>query len=135
MLDMTVPKSQADPVAGYQEHFSDRSLNYYSDQLADIKPQLRHLNFRWGMQTLLASVTAHSSAILLCGALAYAYKRKYAAASFLAAGFLFRQVFKKRGPNHNARQRTPGKDEVALERYALKAQRGDFGKLEVIAFK
>lgn len=117
----------ADAKRGAVEEFSDRSLNYYSDQMPDIKPRLRRLNWKWGLQKV------PSSALLLGGAVGLLLRRRYAGASLLLGGFLLRQVLNGTAVARPARE--AGRDEIELERYALKAQRGDFGKLEVIAFK
>jgi len=115
---------------------ADRALNYYPDQLPDIEPQLRQLNLEWGLQTVLDKLSI--PAALIGGALGFLLRRRFtAAASVCLAGYLLKLAPVKRVPlvavscYPSMRERS----EIELERYALKAQRGDFGKLEVIPFK
>ena len=115
---------------------ADRALNYYPDQVRDIAPQLRKLNLQWGLQKVLDELSV--PAALVGGGLAFLLRRRFAtAASFCLAGYLLQQARVKRvalvATSRHRRER--GRNEIELERYALKAQRGDYGKLEVIPFK
>ena len=115
---------------------ADRALNYYPDQMRDIEPRLRKLNLQWGLQKVLDKLSV--PAALAGGALAFLLRRRFAtAASFCLAGYLLQQALLKRvALLATSRHRiVRGRNEIELERYALKAQRGDFGKLEVIPFK
>ena len=111
---------------------SDRSLNYYSDQLPDIQKNLRQLNLAWGFERARLPL----SVIFISGALGFLLKRRYAAASFFALGLLIQQILKKQPLSSQQRKLGVGeRNELELERYAMKAQRGDFGKIEVIPFR
>jgi hypothetical protein len=114
--------------------YGDLPLNYYSDQLPDINPQLRHLNLARVIDTARDNLGVISAAVLIGGAVGSLLKRKFAFASCLVLGFALQQTMSRRGAH---RRELAGKDrnEIDLERYALKAQRGDYGNLEVIAFK
>ena len=121
------------------EGLGDRALNYYPDQLPDIKPQLRKLNVLWGLGTAREMVSTPASAALLGGAAVALLRRRFVAASFFAAGLFLQQALSKRatrGTLHNGTgQRDIEREDLEIERYALKVRRGDYGKLEVIAFK
>jgi hypothetical protein len=115
---------------------SDERLNYSVDRQSNLTPQLRQLNLKLGLETALQVVSDPPATLLLGGAVALLVKRRFALASLCAAGFLLRQTITKRpaGPRWRlltARQRK----EIEFERSVLKAQRGDYGNLEVIAFK
>jgi hypothetical protein len=114
--------------------YDDRSLNYYSDQLPDINPQLRHLDLERVIDTARDNLTVISAAVLLGGAVGSLVKRKFAVASCLVLGFVLQQTLTRRGM-HKRELNGKDRNEIELERYALKAQRGDYGNLEVIAFK
>jgi hypothetical protein len=115
---------------GQLQQESDRCLNYYSDQLPDIEPRLRRLTVRWGVHALVQKKNV-GSIFLLGAALGMIVRRRYLLASCYAAGLVLQQLLQRSGrPDQR-----PGRAELALERYALKAQRGDYGKLEVIAFR
>lgn len=118
------------------DEFSDRSLNYYSDQVPDIKPQLRQLNLEWGLQTALEKIGL-PSAMLLGGACGFLFRRKFTLASFFVAGFVLQQALVNRRRQFSRLRRPVAREtnDIELERYALKAQLGDYGKLEVIPFK
>lgn len=121
------------------EALGDRALNYYPDQLPDIKPQLRKLNLVWGLGTARELVSTPASAALLGGAAVALLRSRFLAASFFAAGLLFQQALSKRVRRdallNGTGQRDIEREDLEIERYALKVQRGDYGKLEVIAFK
>lgn len=55
--------------------------------------------------------------------------------SFFAVGFVLQQALAKRRPATAELRRKVGRGRNEIERHALKAQRGDYGKLEVIPFK
>lgn len=111
---------------------SDRSLNYYSDQLPDIEKNLGQLNLAWGFERMGLPL----SVVLISGAAGFLLKRKFAAASFFVFALLIQQILKKQPLSPALRNLGVGdKNELELERYAMKAQRGDFGKIEVIPFR
>lgn len=115
------------------EKYSDRPLNFDTDQVPDINPQIRRLDLQWLGETALENITIISAAVLLGGALGFLLKRKVAIASCLAAGAVLQQVVLGRGSR--LQRLDEQRKDTELERYALKAQRGDYGKLEVIPFK
>ena len=121
------------------EVLEDRALNYYPDQLPDIKPRLRKLNVVWGVETARDLVRTPSSAALLGGAAVALLRGKFLAASCFAAGLFLQQALTgrmKRGAQLNVRRRVgTEREDLEIERYALKVQRGDYGKLEFIPFK
>jgi hypothetical protein len=121
------------------EALDDRALNYYPDQLPDIKPQLRRLNVVWGVKTARELVRSPTSAALLGGAAVALLRGKFVAASFFAASLVLQQALSKRikrGAVLNVRgPQGTEREDLEIERYALKVQRGDYGKLEVIPFK
>lgn len=115
---------------------SDEPLNYAADRQSNLTPQLRQLNLKLGLETALEVVSDPPATLLLGGAVAMLLKRRFALASLCAAGFLLRQTMAKRPPAPKWRLFTPGeRKEIEFERSVLKAQRGDYGNLEVIAFK
>ena len=121
------------------EALGDRALNYYPDQLPDIKPRLRKLNLQRGLGTAGEMARTSASAALLGGAAVALLRGRFVAASFFAAGLFLQQALSKRikrGAMLNVRgRRGTEREDLEIERYALKAQRGDYGKLEVIPFK
>lgn len=116
------------------EKYSDRPLNFDADQVPDINPQVRRLDVEWLGETALENITIISSVLLLGGALGFLVKRKLVVASCLAAGFVLQQVVLG-GSSPRLRRLDQQRRDTELERYALKAQRGDYGKLEVIPFR
>jgi len=118
------------------EELADQPLNHNRDRVPDIDPQLRQLNLELGLKTAMGVISA-PSAFLLSGAVGFFLKRRFAAASFFAAGFFLRQILTKQRPvtGKRSRQGARRRSDIEIERYALKAQRGDYGKLEVIPFK
>ena len=122
---------------GEIEEFTDRPLNYYSDQVPDITPQLRHLNLERALKTVVGKVDGAPSALLLGAALSLVFRRRFPMASVFLMGFLFRQALMKRPPRASSLNTLPARknDDAELELYALKAQKGDYGKLEVIPFR
>ena len=121
------------------EALGDRALNYYPDQLPDIRPQLRRLNVMWVGGTARDLVTTPTSAALLGGAALSLLRGRFMAASLFAAGLFMQQALRKRikrGGKYNMRgPKSAEREDLEIERYALKVQRGDYGKLEVIPFK
>jgi hypothetical protein len=122
---------------GNLEEFDDKALNYYPDQVPDIKPQLRQLNLQLASGAALKLLVPPSASMLLGGAAVSILKRRFFMASCFAAGLLLKLALtdrQTRASSSRARSKREREDKE-IERYALKAQRGDFGKLEVIAFK
>ncbi|HJV34003.1 MAG TPA: hypothetical protein VJ604_02960 [Geomonas sp.] len=117
------------------EKYSDLPLNYYADQVPDINPQLRRLDLQWLGESALENLTLISSALLLGTAVGFLFKRKVAIASYLALGFVLQQTVLGGRISRFRRSIREQRKDIELERRALKAQRGDYGKLEVIAFK
>lgn len=117
----------------------DRALNHNRDQIPDIEPQLRRLNMVWVRGTARDLVTTPTSAALLGGAALSLLRGRFMAASLFAAALLVQQAVTKqikRGTINNTRgPKDTEREDLEIERYALKVQRGDYGKLEVIAFK
>lgn len=115
------------------QELNDNPLNYIHDQERNLNPELRRLNLRLALQGARAFASDPSATLLFGGAVSALWKRKYALASLLAAGLVLQQALARRGqpPRLSGRNR----QELELERYAMKAQRGDFGRLQVIPFK
>jgi len=107
---------------------TDTPLNFYDDQLPGIGSKLRRLNLRWGGRQILMRVP---TAALLGALLRNLLRRKFLFASFCAAGLLLQRTLLRKVDK--GERGDSGR--VDLERYALKAQRGDYGKLQVIPFK
>ncbi|MBT1073559.1 hypothetical protein [Pelotalea chapellei] len=108
---------------------NDLSLNFSSDQKQDIKRQLRTINWKRTPEMAGAAL----SAILLGAAGGFLVKGKLLKATLCVVGFLYQQGLKEEIPQLSSMSRE--KRDRELERYALKAQRGDYGKLEVIPFR
>lgn len=71
-----------------------------------------------------------STALMLLGSgLGFLMTRRYRLASFLGVAFIVQQVLENRRIDRH------DPNEIEFERRALKLERGDFGKLEVIPFK
>lgn len=119
------------------EQLSDRPLNLRDDQVPDLRPQIRQLDWEWVVDTVQDNAAAIAATVLVGGALGLLMRRKVALATCFAAGVVLQQVLIRRRPElfrlGNARNRD--RNEIELERYAMKAQLGDYGKLEVIPFK
>ncbi|GFO66996.1 hypothetical protein GMLC_05750 [Geomonas limicola] len=107
---------------------TDAPLNFYDDQLPDIGSKLRRLNLRWGVRQVLMRVP---TAALVGALLRYLLRRKFLLASCCAVGLVLQRTLLRKAHKGNHDDR----DRVDVERYAYKAQRGDYGKLEVIPFK
>lgn len=106
----------------------DRPLNYYSDQAANIKGRLRDLNINKGINTSIPLV-------LLTAGLAFMVRRRFSLGSLFLGGFLLNAyMVGRRVPAPNAHSASDPYN-ADVERYALKAERGDYGHLEVIPFK
>ena len=108
-----------------REHTSDRPLNT-RDHARNLNQELRKLNMERGY--ILTPL------ILLGAGLGFIMKRKYKLASLTIIGFLAQEAL----IGSRAAKSLPSPahpEEIELERYALKAERGDFGKLEVIPFR
>lgn len=115
------------------EKLNDHSLNYDPDLRPNIDSRLRHLDMEWLLATARENLPVLSSALLVGGALGFLFKRKFTVASnFLLALLLQQALLKQRQGNTRAGR---SKEDIELERYALKVERGDYGKLDVIAFK
>lgn len=113
---------------------SDNPLNYIHDQKRNLNPELRRLNRRLALQNALAFASDPSATLLLGGALGALFTRRYALASLLVTGLALQQAVAKRS-DPKKRLKEKRALELELERYAVKAQLGDYGKLAVIAFK
>ncbi|GFO53378.1 hypothetical protein GMSM_03850 [Geomonas sp. Red276] len=115
----------------------DRPLNLIQDQIPDIKPQLRHIDLQWVKETAVDNANLLSSAILAGTAVGLLLKRKVPAASFFVAGLVLQQILVRRKPElaRMIKERKRKREDLKMERYAMKAQRGDYGKLEVIPFR
>ncbi|QWV93133.1 hypothetical protein KP004_18505 [Geomonas oryzisoli] len=111
---------------------ADLPLNFREDQRGNLDPQVRELNLKLGLQSALELLRDPKAALLMGGALALLYKRKYALASLLVGGMVLQRALSHAGEEGEAARK---RRETEFERRALKAQRGDYGKLEVIAFK
>lgn len=115
---------------------SDQPLNFDVDQQSNLTPQLRQLNLKLGLETALEVVSDPPATLLLGGTVALLLNRRFALASLCAAGFLLRQTMTRRPTSPRWHRLTAGeRKEIEFERSVLKAQRGDYGNLEVIAFK
>ncbi|QXE86327.1 hypothetical protein KP003_18525 [Geomonas nitrogeniifigens] len=118
------------------ERLADLPLNYREDQRGNLDPQVRELNLKLGLQSALDLLRDPRAALLAGGALALFYKRKYALASLLVGGMVLQRALSRAGAaGGGEREAARKRREIEFERRALKAQRGDYGKLEVIAFK
>lgn len=116
--------------------WAESPLNYREDQRENLDPQLRRLNVRLGAHALLDLVLNPPAYLLLAGAVGLLAKRRFALASFLAGGFVLQRALSRVGAT-GAQERLEEKKrrEIAFERRAMKSQRGDYGRLDVIAFK
>lgn len=116
--------------------WTERPLNFREDQRENLDPQLRRLSVRLGAHALLDFALNPPAYLLLAGAVGLLAKRRFALASLLAGGFVLQQALSRVGAT-DAREELDEKKrrEIAFERRAMKAQRGDYGRLDVIAFK
>jgi hypothetical protein len=131
---MATAESEGTVRAGNQA-YSDEPLNY-KDRVKNINPQLRRLDLQWLFEAVRENGNLLSSALLVGGAAALIYRRRYIFGGNLALAFLIQQVvlWQRRKGNEANRGKTP-KDDIEIERFALKAERGDYGKIDFIAFK
>lgn len=111
----------------------DAPLNYRTDQRANLNPLLRRLDAKLGLESALELVSDPASGLLLAAAAGALVRRRYALASFFAAGLIVKQALARRNGSRflSARQLR----ELEFERRVLKVQRGDYGNLQPIAFK
>lgn len=115
---------------------ADHPLNYEADQAANLAPQLRQLNLKLGLQSALELVSNPPSSLMVAGAVGLLLKRRFGLASLLVAGIVLRQALQvPEAPSARRGKEPRGRRDMEFERRALKAQRGDYGKLEVIPFK
>lgn len=116
------------------QELNDHSLNYDPDLKPNIDSRLRQLDMEWVAATAREKLPILSSGLLIGGALTFLFKRKFIIASNFVLVFLLQQaLLKHRHGKDSAGGRS--REDVELERYALKVERGDYGKLDVIAFK
>lgn len=116
--------------------WAERPLNFSEDQRENLDPQLRRLNMNLGARALLDFLLNPPAYLLLAGAVGLLARRRFALASLLAGGFVLQQALSRVGAT-DAQESLEEKRrrEIAFERRAVKAQRGDYGRLDVIAFK
>lgn len=115
---------------------ADLPLNFRQDQRANLNPQLRQLNLKLGLQSALKMLLDPPAALLLVGAAGLLYKRRYGFASLLLGGLVLQQTRSRFAAQADVQESEARKRrEIEFERRALKAQRGDYGQLEVIAFR
>ncbi|WP_224983797.1 hypothetical protein [Geomonas agri] len=113
---------------------ADLPLNYREDQRGNLNPQVRELTLKLGLQSVLEFLGDPRTALLVGGAFGLLYKRKYALASLVVGGLVLQRAL-SRGATGDGGEVARQRREKEFERRALKAQRGDYGHLEVIAFK
>ncbi|WP_243371178.1 hypothetical protein [Geotalea sp. SG265] len=104
---------------------SDKPLNLKQDKLPNIRKELRFLNRERGMDLAMTS----AGLVLLGSGIGLVFAHRYKLASLVGAAFLLQQLLEYR------QVREEDANELELERRALKLERGDFGKLEVIPFR
>lgn len=107
-----------------REETSDQPLNT-RDYARNLNRQLRNLN--------MEQVFAITPLILLGAGFGLILMRRYKLASIALAGFLAEETLignRAAKPVH-----PPQPEDMDLERYAVRAERGDFGKLNVIPFR
>ncbi|SNB47175.1 hypothetical protein [Geobacter sp. DSM 9736] len=133
----TITQGDAPISGGSTTAMDDRPLNYYPDQAVDIDQELRQVNRESVLERALEMITAPSSVLLLSAGIGLVLRRRIGLGSVLLAGFLLRNALVTKNPPRSLLRRLGmrEKDELDVERYALKAQRGDYGKLEVIPFR
>lgn len=108
----------------------------YTDQRRNLNPQLRTLDLKLGIETAAQFLTEPAHALLVGSALAFMFRRRYAALALGAAGvFLQRAKGRRAGSPELAERKERERLEMKFQRYAIKAQRGDYGKLEIIPFR
>jgi len=104
---------------------SDDALNY-KVQATNLRGQLRKLNVELALNVLRVG----SPLLLLGSGLGLILMRRYKLGSLVLMGLL---AGRKLGIKMDEPSRDP--KEIELERYALKLEMGDYGKMEVIAFR
>lgn len=104
---------------------SEEALNY-REQTANLKSRLRKLNLERGVNAL----RANRPLLMIGSALGLMLMRRYKLGSAVLISLLVEKALgiKEKGPT-----RTP--KEIELERYAVKLELGDYGKMEVIPFR
>lgn len=107
------------------ERDSDKPLNFARDQLPNLRNKLRSLDLERGMDVAMTA----TGLVLLGTGIGLLFAHRYRLATAVGAAFLLQQVLEYR--------QIQGEDvnELELERRALKLERGDYGKLEVIPFR
>jgi len=104
-------------------------LWYYLDHPHEIDQRLRELDEEWDIERLLE---ANASTLALLGmGLGLAVNRRFYLISALVMGFLLQHALQGWCPPVPLfrRLRVRTQSEIELERYSLKALRGDFGEL------
>lgn len=136
-IDTTTTQGDTTVSGGSTTAMDDRPLNFYPDQAVDLDQELRQAERESVLERALEIVTAPSSVLLLGAAVGLMLKRRFLLGSLLLTGFVARNAFLGGSPPVPVLRRfgMRGKDELDVERYAAKAQRGDYGKLEVIPFR
>lgn len=105
----------------------DSPLNLAVDQAKTIKRRLRQLKMQEA-----GKLAVISSPLLLLGAgVGLMIKRRFLLGSMAVAGFFVEKALAGRRFLDQRREL----EDLRLERRALKAERGDLGKLEVIPFR
>lgn len=105
---------------------TDRPLNFEQEQKQNINRQLRTLY----LKDDLGRLRAFSSMMVLGAGLGLMMVRKYSWGIAALTGFLLLEAWEGSRQEDPADEATP-----ELARRAAQAERGDFGKLEVIPFK
>lgn len=105
---------------------SDSSINHDADQVPNVNRQLRKLWFEQAAGMARGSLPY----VLLGAGLGLVAKRRYNMGAVVLAGFALQKVLAVWRPRPHKR-----KEDIELERYALRLERGDYGKFEVIPFK
>ncbi|TWJ16569.1 hypothetical protein [Geobacter argillaceus] len=111
------------------ERDMEQRLWYYLDHPEEIEKRLRELDEEWDIERLLET---NASTIALVGlGLGTALSRKFYLLSALVMGFLLQHALQGWCPPVPLfrRLRIRTQSEIEMERYALKALRGDFGVL------
>jgi hypothetical protein len=111
------------------ERETAQRLWYYLDHPNEIDRRLRELDEEWDMERLLE---ANASTLALLGmGLGLAVNRRFYLMPALVMGFLLQHALQGWCPPVPLfrRLRVRTQSEIELERYSLKALRGDFGEL------
>lgn len=104
----------------------EANVTYYANHSGEIGARLGELDREWDVDRV---VEAHAAGAVLAGILCGCVARKWRALPLLAGGFLMVQALKGWYPALPVLRRLGIRTarEISLERYALKALRGDFG--------